>query len=65
MGRVMLDREHTENWHTVYDQAGLRAEYLDNDAVALYCENIHRITMTLAEWNNINMALEGVKNEQV
>lgn len=60
----MLDRDQIENWQTVYDQSGLRVEAIDNEAVAIYCEGIHRITMTLAEWNNINMALEGVKNEQ-
>lgn len=61
----MLDREQIENWRTVYDQAGLRVEALDSDAVAVYAENKPMIEMTRAEWNNINMALEGVKNEQV
>ena len=61
----MLDKEQIENWHTAYEHECVRVETLDNEAVALYCENIHRITMTRAEWNNINMALEGVKNEQV
>lgn len=59
------DHEHIENWRTVYDQAGLRVEALDSDAVALYAESKPVFEMTLAEWNNINMALEGVKNEQV
>ena len=49
----------------IYTQEGLTAILLDNEAVSLYCEGIHRITMTLAEWHNINMALEGVNNEQV
>ena len=58
----MTNGDQTESRRTIYNQAGLRAEYIDNEAVALYCEGIHRITMTRAEWNNINMAMEGVKN---
>lgn len=49
----------------IYNHQGLTAILVDNEAVAIYCEGIHRITMTRLEWNNINMALEGVKNEQV
>lgn len=59
----MLDKEQIENWRTVYDQAGLRIEALDADAVALYAENKPVIEMTRAEWNNINMALEGVTRD--
>lgn len=54
----MLDHEQIENWRTAYKHEGVRVETLDNEAVSLYCEGIHRITMTLAEWNNINMAME-------
>ena len=57
----MLDKEQIENWHTIYDKAGLRVDALDMDAVAMYAENKPVIEMTLAEWKQINTALEGLK----
>lgn len=48
---------------TLHNQHHLRAEIVDDDAIALYNFDSHVLTMTLAEWNNINMAMEGVKNE--
>ena len=46
-----------------YNHNGLRAEVFDNEAIALYVEERHVITMTLDEWNAVNAAiLEGMKN---
>lgn len=59
----MLDKEQPETRRTVYELEGVRVETLDNEAVSLYCEGIHRITMTRFEWHNINMALEGVSRD--
>ena len=50
---------------TLHNQNGLRAELVDNCAVALYVEGVLAVEMTRDEWKQINMALEGVKNEEV
>jgi len=50
---------------TIHNHEGLRAELVDNEAIALYAESVHCLTITLDEWNTINKAMEGMKNEQV
>lgn len=46
-----------------YNHNGLRAEVFDNDAIALYVEDVFRVEITLDEWNAVNAAiLEGMKN---
>ena len=46
---------------TIYKHNGLRAEMIDNEAIALYAENIHVLTMTLQEWRNINAELTAME----
>ena len=48
---------------TIHNQDGLRAMMVDNCAIAIYIEDIFRCEMTREEWKKINMAMEGVKNE--
>ena len=48
---------------TLHNQHHLRAEIVDDDAIALYNFDSHVLTMTLAEWKQINTALEGLKDE--
>ena len=47
----------------VYESDGLRAESVDNCAIALYVEGAFLCEMTREEWRNINLALEGLKDE--
>ena len=47
---------------TIHDTKDLRVT-LDDDAVSLYLFDTHVVTMTLAEWKQINTALEGLGNE--
>ena len=42
---------------TIYKHNGLRAELVDGEAIALYAENSHMLTLTLDEWRNINAEL--------
>lgn len=47
---------------TIHDTKDLRVT-LDDDAVSLYLFDAHVVTMTLAEWKQINTAMEGLGNE--
>lgn len=42
---------------TIYKHNGLRAELVEGEAIALYAENSHVLTMTIQEWRNINAEL--------
>lgn len=46
---------------TIYKHNGLRAILLDNEAIALYSENSHVLTMTIQEWRNINAELTAME----
>lgn len=46
---------------TIYKHNGLRAILLDNEAIALYAENSHMLTLTLDEWHNINAELTAME----
>lgn len=46
---------------TIYNHNGLRAELVDNEAIALHAENSHVLTMTLQEWRNINAELTAME----
>lgn len=46
---------------TIYKHNGLRAEMIDNEAIALYAENSHVLTMTVQEWRNINAELTAME----
>ena len=46
---------------TIYHKEGLRAELVDESAVALYIENVFRCEITLDEWNAVNAAIMEVK----
>lgn len=47
---------------TIHDTKDLRVT-LDDDAVSLYLFDTHVVTMTLAEWKQINTALEGLTRD--
>ena len=46
---------------TIYKHNGLRAELVDGEAIALYAENRHVLTMTIQEWRNINAELTAME----
>lgn len=46
---------------TIYKHNGLRAEMIENEAIALYAENFHVLTMTVQEWRNINAELTAME----
>lgn len=46
---------------TIYKHNGLRAELVDGEAIALYAENSHVLTMTIQEWRNINAELTAME----
>lgn len=48
---------------TIYKHNGLRAEMIDNEAIALYAENSHALTMTVQEWRNINAELTAMEED--
>lgn len=48
---------------TIYKQNGLRAEVVDGEAIALYSEGSHVLTMTIEEWRSINAVLEDEMEE--
>ena len=55
-----IGRSATGRQMTIHDTKDLRVT-LDDDAVSLYLFDTHVVTMTLAEWKQINTALEGLK----
>lgn len=57
----MLTTDQIESWNVIYDDSGLTAELLDNEAVALYAEGSHKLTMTVREWRLINAALAAME----
>ena len=46
---------------TIYKHNGLRAELVDGEAIALYAESSHMLTLTLDEWRNINAELTAME----
>lgn len=44
---------------TIYDHNNLRAELLDGEAVTVYLRGTLMLEVTLQEWRDINLALEG------
>lgn len=46
---------------TIYHHEGLRAELIDNEAIALFAEGVYYLTVTLDEWRGINQALEALE----
>lgn len=47
----------------VYNQDGVTVSVVDNEAVIIYLEGKLALELTLAEWKQINLALEGLKDE--
>ena len=45
----------------IYKHNGLRAELVDGEAIALYAESSHVLTMTTQEWRNINAELTAME----
>lgn len=44
---------------TIYESNGLRADLIDNEAIAIYVEGVFCCEMTLQEWDAINTNLWG------
>jgi len=46
-----------------YNKDGVTVSLVDNEAVIIYLEGRLALELTLVEWKQINVALEGLGNE--